>query len=79
MQLHLSQHVTYVGSIDWDRRIFDQLISIPFGTTYNAYLLQGTEQTALIDSVDPDKVTDLEENRADFSVSHIDYIVCQHA
>jgi flavorubredoxin len=79
MQLHLSKHVTYIGSIDWDRRIFDQLISIPFGTTYNSYLLQGSDKTAIIDSVDPAKVTDLEKNLTDSSVSHVDYIVCQHA
>jgi flavorubredoxin len=77
MQLHLTKHVTYVGSIDWDRRIFDQLISIPYGTTYNSYLLQGTEKTAIIDSVDPTKQAELENHLS--GISHIDYIICQHA
>jgi len=26
-----------VGAIDWDRRIFDELIPLPDGTTYNSY------------------------------------------
>lgn len=77
MHLQISKHVQYVGSIDWDRRIFDQLISIPYGTTYNSYLLQGTEKTAIIDSVDPTKQADLENHLS--GVSHIDYIICQHA
>jgi flavorubredoxin len=77
MHLQISKHVQYVGSIDWDRRIFDQLISIPYGTTYNSYLLQGSEKTAIIDSVDPTKQADLENHLSD--ISHIDYIICQHA
>ena len=77
MHLQISKHVQYVGSIDWDRRIFDQLISIPYGTTYNSYLLQGSEKTAIIDSVDPTKQDDLENHLSD--ISHIDYIICQHA
>ncbi len=77
MHLQISKHVQYVGSIDWDRRIFDQLISIPYGTTYNSYLLQGSEKTAIIDSVDPTKQADLENHLS--GISHIDYIICQHA
>jgi len=77
MHLQISKHVQYVGSIDWDRRIFDQLISIPYGTTYNSYLLQGSEKTAIVDSVDPTKQADLENHLSD--ISHIDYIICQHA
>ena len=42
-----------VGAIDWDRRLFDALIPTPDGTSYNAYLVRGSEKTALIDTVDP--------------------------
>ena len=42
-----------VGAIDWDRRLFDSLIPLPDGTSYNAYLVKGSEKTALIDTVDP--------------------------
>ena len=37
-----------VGTIDWDRRLFDELVHLPEGTSYNAYLVQGSEKTALI-------------------------------
>gem|GEM_PF-1443754 len=43
-----------VGAIDWDRRLFDELIPLPDGTSYNSYLVQGSEKTALIDTVDPE-------------------------
>ena len=41
-----------VGAVDWDRRLFDSLIPLPDGTSYNAYLVKGSEKTALIDSID---------------------------
>ena len=45
-----------VGAIDWDRRLFDSLIPLPDGTTYNSYLIKGKDKTVLIDTVDPAKV-----------------------
>ncbi|GAI31017.1 unnamed protein product, partial [marine sediment metagenome] len=42
-----------VGAIDWDRRLFDSLIPLPDGTSYNSYLIRAGEKTALIDTVDP--------------------------
>jgi flavorubredoxin len=44
-----------VGAIDWDRRLFDELIPLPDGTSYNAYIVKGSEKTALLDTVDPEK------------------------
>ena len=35
-----------VGAVDWDRRLFDALIPLPDGTSYNAYLVMGSEKTA---------------------------------
>lgn len=68
-----------VGAIDWDRRIFDELITLPNGTTYNSYLVQGGEKTALIDTVDPTKTADLMANLDQIGVGKIDYIVTNHA
>jgi len=30
-----------IGAVDWDRRVFDELIPLPNGTSYNAYLIKG--------------------------------------
>ena len=36
--------VYWVGAIDWDRRLFDSLIPLPEGTSYNAYLVTGDRE-----------------------------------
>ncbi len=63
--------------IDWDRRLFDGLIPLPDGTSYNAYIIKGKEKIALVDSVDP--------RMADFFLRHlegierIDWVISLHA
>ncbi|MHC5138327.1 MAG: FprA family A-type flavoprotein, partial [Planctomycetota bacterium] len=52
----LSENVYAVGVQHWDRRLFDELVPLPHGTSYNAYLVKGSEKTALLDTVDPEKV-----------------------
>jgi len=71
--------VYYVGVIDWDRRLFDELIPLPEGTTYNSYLVKGTERTALIDTVDPTKEKELLDNLRKLGISRIDYVIANHA
>ena len=68
-----------VGAIDWDRRLFDALIPLPDGTSYNSYLIKGTEKTALIDSVDPTMQDVLISHLSELGVKSIDYVVANHA
>jgi len=68
-----------VGAIDWDRRLFDSLIPLPDGTSYNSYLVKGKEKTALIDTVDPPKTDILEANLQAMDIKTIDYIITHHA
>jgi flavorubredoxin len=76
-QLHTNIYA--VGAIDWDARLFDRLIPLPDGTSYNAYLIQGSEKTALLDTVDPTKTEVLLGNLVDAGVNKIDYIIAHHA
>lgn len=69
--------VHWMGAIDWDRRLFDCLIPLPDGTSYNAYLVEGTQKTALLDSVDP-SMTQVLLNQLK-EVKRVDYLVAQHA
>lgn len=71
--------VFWVGALDFDRRIFDELIPLPDGTSYNAYLIRGSEKTALIDTVDPTKEFDLIENLVKLKIDRIDYVIINHA
>jgi len=68
-----------IGVIDWDRRIFDELIPLPNGTSYNAYLIKGREKKALIDTVDPTKEYELLANLQKLGVENIDYVISNHA
>ncbi len=69
--------VFWAGAVDWDRRLFDSLIPLPDGTSYNAYIVRGSEATALFEAVDPAKLGELEAHLAD--VGTLDYLVAQHA
>ncbi len=73
----VTKRVSLVGAIDWNRRLFDDLIPLPDGTSYNSYLVYGSEKTALIDATDPAMWRHLEVPLRD--VKKIDYIVSQHA
>lgn len=67
-----------VGAIDWDRRLFDELIPLPQGTSYNAYLVKGSSKTALLDTVDPMKEAELRSHLSELKVDKLDYIVSHH-
>ena len=69
--------ITLMGAVDWDRKLFDSLIPLPEGTSYNAYLVRGSEKTALVDTVDPAKL-DVLMAQLD-TVQRLDYLVAQHA
>lgn len=73
----ISEKVFAVGAIDWNRRLFDSLIPLPDGTSYNAYLIKGTEKTALLDTVDPSKVDILMAQIG--NTPGIDYVISLHS
>jgi len=75
----LKPNVYWVGAVDWDRRLFDELIPLPDGTSYNAYLIKSSEKTALIDTVDPTKTGVLIDSLDQLDVEKIDYVVANHA
>lgn len=76
----ISEDVFWVGAKDWNRRIFDALIPLPQGTTYNAYLVKGKEKTALIDTVNPGFEKELDEKiNQVIDLKDLDYLVMNHA
>jgi len=68
-----------VGAIDWDRKLFDELIPLPDGTSYNSYIVKGSQKTALIDTVDPAKEKELLANLEKLKIDKIDYVIASHA
>jgi flavorubredoxin len=73
----IKDRIYWMGSVDWDSRLFDSLIPLPDGTSYNAYLIEGSEKTVLLDTVDPPMANEFMAQLE--GVSKIDYIVSQHA
>jgi flavorubredoxin len=73
----LANDVYAIGVKDWNRRLFDSLIPLPDGTTYNSYLVIGSEKTALMDTVDPAMTDILMEQLC--SIKQIDYVIAHHA
>jgi flavorubredoxin len=73
----IKTNIYWVGAIDWDRRLFDALIPLPDGTSYNAYLVQGSQKVALIDTVDPSMTEVLMAYLENVPV--IDYVIANHA
>lgn len=76
----ICKDVYWVGVKDWNRRLFDSLIPLPQGTTYNAYLIKGKEKTALIDTVNPGFEGEFEGKLNEISsLEELDYVVMNHA
>lgn len=73
----ISDRIRWLGAVDWNRRLFDSLIPLPDGTSYNAYLVRGSEKTALLDTADPAMTDVLMAQLAD--VPKVDYVVAHHA
>ncbi len=73
----ISEAVSWLGAVDWDRRLFDSLIPLPDGTSYNSYLVEGREKTVLIDTADP-PMADVFLSRLE-NVTRVDMVVSNHA
>lgn len=74
----IKKDIYAVGAVDWERRLFDELIPLPQGTSYNAYLVRGSEKTVLLDTVDPRKEQELRDHLCELNVDKLDYIVAHH-
>ena len=75
----IREGIYWVGAVDWDRRLFDSLIPLPDGTSYNAYLIKGSEKTILIDTVDSTMSHVLLDRLNQLDIECIDYVIANHA
>lgn len=75
----IADGVNAVGSSDPNRRLFDSLIPLPQGTTYNSYLVRGSTGTALVDTVNPGFEGELLAKLETLGVDGLDYVVMNHA
>jgi len=73
----IRDNIYWMGFVDWDSRLFDSLIPLPDGTSYNAFLIEGSEKTVLIDTVESSLFYEL-ESQLD-NVDRLDYVISLHA
>ncbi|MDR3551553.1 MAG: FprA family A-type flavoprotein [Clostridia bacterium] len=74
----LAENVYWVGATDWDIRVFHGY-KVPFGTSYNAYLVLDKKVT-LIDTVKAPFVQTLIDNISELvDPAKIDYLISNHA
>jgi flavorubredoxin len=77
--IEIKQGLYWIGSEDPDLRVFDDLFPTEHGTSYNAYLLKGSEKTAIIDTVDHKNVDEyMDKVRSLVDPATIDYIIVNH-
>ncbi len=73
----IKDRIYWMGYVDWDTRLFDSLIPLPDGTSYNAFLIEGSEKTVLIDTVESQLAGELLAQLD--NVPKLDYVVSLHA
>ncbi|MEG0693229.1 MAG: FprA family A-type flavoprotein, partial [Oscillospiraceae bacterium] len=75
----ITNDVYSVGVLNPSLRIFDVVMATEFGTTYNSYIVKGSEKTALIDSSHLDFFEAYIENLKDVcEISSIEYLIMNH-
>lgn len=75
----ITNDIWWVGVQDPKLRIFDVIMETKWGTSYNSYLIKGSEKTVLIDSVKNGFFEEqIEGLREICEPEKIDYIVCNH-
>lgn len=75
----ITEDLFWVGALDPSLKIFDIIMETKFGTSYNSYLLKGSESIVLFETV-KEKFFDehLEKIRSVINLEDINYIVVNH-
>ena len=75
----ITEDLFWVGALDPNLKIFDIIMETKFGTSYNSYLLRGSEGIALFETV-KEKFFDehLEKIRSVINLEDINYVVVNH-
>lgn len=74
----IKENIFYAGMNDQDRLIFDELIPLDHGTSYNSYIVVGNEKTAVIDTMYPKFTKEYLKSFDENGITKIDYIIANH-
>lgn len=77
--LEVKQNLYWVGTRDFDIEVFDIVMRTENGTTYNSYLIKGSEKTALVEICKEQFFDDYLENISSIcDIKNIDYVITNH-
>lgn len=78
--LELKKDIHWVGALDPNLRVFDIIMYTPYGTSYNSYVVKGSEKVAVFETVKAEFFDQYIERLQDLdiNISKIDYIVVDH-
>ena len=78
--LELKNDIHWVGALDPNLRVFDIIMYTPYGTSYNSYVVKGSEKVAVFETVKVEFFDQYLERLKDLDVdiTKIDYIVVDH-
>ncbi len=78
--LKLKDNIYWVGSLDPELEVFDIIMRTEFGTSYNSYVVKGSEKIALMETVKLKCFDDYMEKLRELNISaqDVDYIIVNH-
>lgn len=77
--MEINNNVFYVGVQDKNLRVFDVIMEAKHGTSYNAYLVKGTQKNVLIETVKNEFCNEYIENIERYvNITEIDYLILNH-
>lgn len=76
--IKVTDRIYSVGVLNPNMRIFDIIMETAYGTSYNAYLIKGSEKTALIETTHHDYFDELLDNLSAADARQLDYIILNH-
>lgn len=75
----IRENIYWVGVQDPDLRVFDIIMRTEKGSSYNAYLIKGSEKTALIETVKDEFFEEyIEKLQEIIKLEDIDYLIMNH-
>lgn len=76
----IKKGIYWVGALDKNLRVFDIIMFTPYGTSYNSYVVKGTNKTAIFETVKENFFDDYIKKINDLGIDleKVDYIVVDH-
>lgn len=75
----LKQDLYWTGILDKNLRVFDIIMETEFGTTYNSYVLKGSEKTAIVETAKVKFFDEyLQKLQEVVDINEVDYVIMNH-